>query len=133
MFAQQPISNEAEIEQSISALGGQPLSGLIVGLDIFAYSHRDRIAAAARPHLPSVSNWREGAVVGGLMSYDANNADLARRSATYVDRILKGERPSELRVQRPTKCEMVINLKTAKALGLTIPPSLLASADEVIE
>jgi putative tryptophan/tyrosine transport system substrate-binding protein len=133
-FAQHPINDEAEIERSIGTLGGQPVSGLIVGLDIFTYSHRERIVAvAAQTHLPSVYNWREGPLAGGLMSYGADNVDLARRAASYVDHILKGASPSELPIQRPTKFELIINLKTARALGLTIPPSLLARADEVIE
>jgi putative ABC transport system substrate-binding protein len=88
---------------------------------------------ANRFSLPSVFAFRYYAVAGGLVSYDVDNIDLYRRSAAYVDRILKGEKPSDLPVQEATKFQLVINLKTAKALGLTVPPSLLARADEVIE
>ena len=96
--------------------------------------HRDLfIALAARHRLPAVYPYRFFASAGGLVSYGLDLPDQYRRAATYVDRILKGEKPSELPVQAPTKYELVINLKTAKALGLTVPPSLLAQADEVIE
>jgi putative ABC transport system substrate-binding protein len=98
--------------------------------------HRDRtriIALAEKHRLPSISNWREYAEQGGLMAYGSNLSGLSRRLATYVDRILKGASPAELPVEQPTAYELVINLKTAKALGLTIPPSLLGRADEVIQ
>jgi len=91
------------------------------------------LSFAARDKLPSMHGFREDAEAGGLMSYGADLADLSRRSATYVDRILKGATAGNLPVEQPTKFELVINLKTAKALGLTIPPSLLARADEVIQ
>jgi putative ABC transport system substrate-binding protein len=99
-----------------------------------AASHRDLIVAlAARHKLPAVYSGRLIAAGGGLISYGANFTDQFRRAAGYVDRILKGEKPADMPVQAPTKYELVINLKTAKALGLTVPPSLLARADEVIE
>jgi len=98
------------------------------------FSERRRLAdLAAKTRLPTVFPWREGVDAGGLMAYGANAADVYRRVATYVDRILKGTKPAELPVEQPTKFELVINLKTAKVLGLTIPPSLLARADHVVE
>ncbi len=91
------------------------------------------IAAAAQNHVPAVYPWREVAAAGGLLSYGPDLEDIVRRAAPYVDRILHGAKPAELPVQVPTKFEMTVNLKTAKALGLTVPQTLLATADEVIE
>jgi putative ABC transport system substrate-binding protein len=108
--------------------------GLIVTPSAQARRFRDLIfALAARYRLPTVSSERSDLVSGGLISYGANRIDQYRRAAGYVDRILKGEKPAHLPVQQPTKYELAINLKTAKALGLNVPPSLLATADEVIE
>jgi putative ABC transport system substrate-binding protein len=108
--------------------------GLFVISSPLSYRDRVRIIALATKHrLPSISNWREYAGQSGLMSYGSNQAGLSRRLATYVDRILKGASPAELPVEQPTAYELVINLKTAKALGLTISPSLLGRADAVIQ
>jgi putative tryptophan/tyrosine transport system substrate-binding protein len=100
---------------------------------MFLREHRRLVDLAAKHRLPAVYTVKEYADAGGLMAYAPNLADVVRRAATYVDRILKGAKPADLPVEQPTKFVLVINLKTAKALGLTIPPSLLARADQVIE
>ena len=105
----------------------------VLGSTMFGTERRRLVDQAAKNRLPAVYPWREFVDAGGLMSYGANVADLYRRAATYVDKILKGAKPGDLPVEQPTKFELVINLKTAKALGLTIPPSLLQRADEVIQ
>jgi putative ABC transport system substrate-binding protein len=108
--------------------------GLLVASSPFIFSHRKQIADLAATHrIPSIYDYREYLEAGGLISYGANIPDLRRRGAVYVDRILRGANPADLPIEQPTKFELVINLKTAKALGLTIPPSLLARADQVIE
>jgi putative ABC transport system substrate-binding protein len=108
--------------------------GLIVGVGVISTIQRDRVVAIAAKHrLPTVYPYRFFPEAGGLISYGPNLVDLYRRAASYVDRILKGEKPADLPVQAPTKYELVINLKAAKALGLTVPPSLLARADDEIE
>jgi ABC-type uncharacterized transport system substrate-binding protein len=123
-----------EIERAVAAFTREPNGGLIVVVSAASLTHRDLIVAlAARYRLPVVYYNRFFVTGGGLISYGANVIDQYRRAANYVDRILKGEKPSNLPVQNPTKYELVINLKTAKALGLTMPPTLLARADEVIE
>jgi putative ABC transport system substrate-binding protein len=129
-----PVHSDAEIETVIINLGREPLSGLIVMPDLFTVVHlAPIISAAARNNIPTVYNLPEFAREGGLLSYGPDPVDLFRRAASYVDRILRGEKPGDLPVQFPTKFEMVVNLKTAKALGLTVPQSILLRADEVIE
>ena len=128
------IGDAAEIERGIGAFARDPSYGLIVTAGAVTYLHPDLIIALTAKHkLPAV--YPEGffVVAGGLVSYGSDQIDQYRRAAGYVDRILKGEKPADLPVQAPTKYELVINLKTAKALGLTVPPTLLARADEVIE
>ena len=123
-----------EIERAVAAFARAPNGGLIVTASPLAQRHRDLIVTlAARHKLPAVYFDRVFAAAGGLISYGPDYIDQYRRAAGYVDRILKGEKPADMPVQAPTKYELVINLKTAKALGLTVPPTLLASADEVIE
>jgi putative ABC transport system substrate-binding protein len=129
-----PVHSDAEIETAINALGREPGGGLVVMPDIFTTAYRAPIiSAAARNNVPAVYYRSEFARDGGLLSYGYDQADNFRRAATYVDRILRGAKPGDLPVQFPTKYEMVVNLKTAKALGLTVPQSILLRADEVIE
>jgi ABC-type uncharacterized transport system substrate-binding protein len=129
-----PVHDDVEIETTINALGRAPGGGLVVMPDIFMVAHRASIiSAAARNNVPAVYSYSVFAREGGLLSYRPDLVDINRRAATYVDRILRGEKPGDLPVQFPTKYETVINLKTAKALGLTIPETLLATADEVIQ
>jgi putative tryptophan/tyrosine transport system substrate-binding protein len=129
-----PVHSEVEIETAIIALGREPGGGLVVKPDVFTLTHRAPIiSAAARNNVPAVYWLSDFARDGGLLSYGVDQIDTYRRAATYVDRILRGAKPAELPVQFPTKFEMVVNLKTAKALGLTVPQSILLSADEVIE
>ena len=126
--------SDVEIEAAITALGREPGGGLVVMPDAFALAHRaPLISAAARNNVPAVYYLSTFARDGGLLSYRADMVDIFRRAATYVDRILRGAKPGDLPVQFPTKFEMVLNLKTAKALGLAIPPSILLRANEVIE
>jgi len=128
------IRDANEIERSIADLARSPKAGLVVTPSASSSAHIAQIVAlAARYKLPAVYSERPIAVRGGLISYGPEAIDQFRHAADYVDRILKGEKPGELPVQAPTKFELVINLKTAKALGLAIPQPLLASADEVIE
>jgi putative ABC transport system substrate-binding protein len=128
------VRDPSEIEQSITAFARTSNGGLIVTPTGSAELHRELIInLAARHKLPATYNIRPFVTNGGLISYGPDFSDQYRRAAGYVDRILKGEKPADLPVQSPTKYEMVINLKTAKALGLDVPPSLLAAADAVIE
>jgi putative tryptophan/tyrosine transport system substrate-binding protein len=131
---QTPVRDVGEIEHAIAAFARAGNGGLMVLPDVSTTNHRDLIIAlAARYRLPAVYPFRYFAASGGLMSYGSDVADIYRRAASYVDRILKGAVPGELPVQAPAKFEFVINLKTANALGLTVPPLWLARADEVIE
>jgi putative ABC transport system substrate-binding protein len=128
------LRDAGEVERAIAAFAGVPNGGLIMTASALSAVRRDLvIALAARHKLPAVYFERQFVVSGGLISYGANFVDQYRKAATYVDRILKGEKPADLPVQAPNKYELVINLKTAKALGLAIPPAALARADEVIE
>jgi ABC-type uncharacterized transport system substrate-binding protein len=128
------LRDAGEIERAVTAFAQNSAAGLIVISSPASTSQRDLIIAlAARHRLPAVYSFRYWAEAGGLLSYGPDTLDLFRRAAGYVDRILKGEKPADLPVQAPTKYELVINLKTAKALGLDVPQSLLARADEVIE
>jgi putative ABC transport system substrate-binding protein len=128
------VRDSGEIEPAIAAFARGSNGGLIVTVGTLGEVHRDLIIMlAARHRLPAVYPFRIFVTSGGLISYGPDIIDQFRRAATYVDRILKGEKPAELPVQQPTKVELAINLKTAKALGLTVPNTLLVSADEVIE
>ena len=129
-----PVHSDAEIETAIVALGREPGGGLVVLPDTFTAVHRAPIIlAAARNNVPAVYAGSYYVRDGGLLSYAADLVDPLRRAATYVDRILRGAKAGDLPVQLPTKFEMVVNGKTAKALGLTVPPSILLRATEVIE
>jgi putative ABC transport system substrate-binding protein len=128
------VRNPGEIEQGISAFARAPNGGLIVLSSAAAAAHRKLIVAlTARHRLPAIFPYRFFAAAGGLLSYGPEPADQVRRAAGYVDRILRGEKPGDLPVQNPVKHELILNLKTASALGLDVPPTLLATADEVIE
>jgi putative ABC transport system substrate-binding protein len=128
------IRDPGEIDRTIAAFARTANGGLIVTASALAYTHRDLfVTLAARHKLPAVYYARPFVAAGGLASYGVDIVDQYRRSAGYIDRILKGERPADLPVQNPTKYELTINLTTARALGLDVPPTLLARADEVIE
>jgi putative ABC transport system substrate-binding protein len=129
-----PVHSDAEIEPAIIALGREPGGGLVLIPDPFTNTRRALIiSAAARNNVPAVYSQSFFVREGGLLSYGPDQVDNVRRAATYVDRILRGEKPGDLPVQFPTKFEMVVNRKTATALGLEIPPSILLRADEQIK
>jgi putative tryptophan/tyrosine transport system substrate-binding protein len=129
-----PVSDPAELENAVVTLSRESHVGLIIMPDSFTVNHRALIISmAARQRVPVVYPYRYMATEGGLMSYGIDLSDMYKRAAGYVDRILKGDKPADLPVQAPTKFELVINLKTARALGLDMPPTLLDGADEVIE
>jgi len=129
-----PATNEQEIEKAFATMAQNRPAAFFLAADAYFFSLRDRmVAQIARLRIPAIYPRREQVLAGGLVSYATNALDLSRVAGTYVGRILKGEKPADLPVQQPTKFELVINLKTAKALGLDIPPTLLALADEVIE
>ena len=129
------ISNDtADVERAIESFARMPDGGLLFVPDATIIAHRDLvIALVARLRLPAVYPWRYFVPAGALMSYGIDNIDVLQKAALYIDRILRGAKPADLPVQAPTKFETAVNLKTAKALGLAIPPTLLATADEVIE
>ena len=129
-----PVASESDVERAISAAAAQPAAGLIVLPDSFLNSRRELIVTATSKHrLPAIYALSEFTRSGGLIAYGIERTDLFRRAASYVDRILMGAKPADLPVQQPVKFELAINLKAAKALGLTVPRELLARADEVIE
>ena len=133
-LATAPVHDVSEIEDTIAMLGHEPGGGLIVPPEAFTITHHKLVTTStARHRLPAIYAYRSFVGEGGLMSYGPDPYDIFRRAASYIDRILRGEKPSELPVQQPTKFEFAVNLKTAKALGLEMPPNLLALADEVIE
>ena len=129
-----PAANEADIERAIEAFARRPDGGLVIAFDAFTIVHRVQLVdLAARYRLPAIYPFRFFTQSGGLVSYGIDQDDQFRQAASYVDRILKGDKPADLPVQQPTKFQLVINLQTAKALGITIPLTVLARADEVIE
>jgi len=129
-----PVRDDAEIERAIAAYGAQPGGALVILPETFAAAHRNTIAAAAKNYrLPTIGMTELLPQAGGLMTYYIDTIEVHAQAATYVDRILKGDQPADIPVQNPTKFKFILNLKTAQALGLTIPPGVLAIVDEVIE
>jgi putative tryptophan/tyrosine transport system substrate-binding protein len=133
-LSEHPVRDATEIERAIAAIAARPSSGLVILPGPAPSVHRDLIVTLASKHrLPAVYPFRYWAMAGGLAFYGIDNIELHRQAASYVDRILKGEKPGDLPIQNATKFELVINLKTARTLGLNVPPTLIARADEVIE
>jgi putative ABC transport system substrate-binding protein len=129
-----PVENAADIERFFEAFARVQDGGLLLPPDITTITHRDLVVALAAKHrLPAIYSFRLFVAAGGLMSYGTDQIEMFGQTASYIDRILRGAKPADLPVQAPTKYETVLNLKTAKALGLTVPPGLLVAADEVIE
>ena len=129
-----PVHDVSELETVVATLAREPNGGLIVMPETFLNVHRSEVLSLAVDHkLPAIYPYRFYAEIGGLLSFGSDPLNNFRHAATYVDRVLRGEKPADLPVQAPTKYELVVNLKTAKALGLTVPPALFARADEVIE
>jgi putative tryptophan/tyrosine transport system substrate-binding protein len=129
-----PVHDVTEIESVITAFAREPNRGLICPSDSYTSTHRKPIIALAEQYkIPAVFSWREFVTDGALIGYGIDRVDMYRRSPAYVDRILKGTKPADLPVQQPTKFELAVNLKTARKIGLEVPPQLLARADEVIE
>jgi putative tryptophan/tyrosine transport system substrate-binding protein len=127
-------SNALDLEEAFAALARERVEALQLGVDPLFGNHLDQIVAlAARNRIPTIYPWREFTASGGLMNYGASIPDAFRQVGVYTGQILKGAKPADLPVQRPTKLQLVVNLKTAKALGLTMPQSILLRADEVIE
>jgi putative tryptophan/tyrosine transport system substrate-binding protein len=128
------VENDTEIDRAVESFARVPNGGLVVPPDVTTFAHRDLIIAlAARHSLPAVYSFRLIVLAGGLMSYGLDVVDTCRQAAFYVDRILRGNKPADLPVQAATKFETALNLKTVKALALTVPPGLLVAADDVIE
>ena len=128
------VRDPAGFDSAFASMSAERAQALVVVVDPLTVRYRGRIAElAAKYRLPAMYGFREFAEAGGLMAYGANVADLCRRAGTYVDKILKGAKPADLPIEQPTKFELVINMRTAKALGLTIPPSVLLRAEQILE